>query len=221
MSRARKTDTLVIGGEPRVDLLPPEVRAQRNGRRTLTALGFGVLGIALVVLLATGGASFLALEAQGQLAAEQARTGTLLAQQAKYLDVRKVQDHVKLIQAAQQVGASTEIDWKAYLNRVQGTLPANVTIGTVTIDAASPLAIYAQPTAPLQGARVATLSFTASSPTLPQVPVWLDALATLPGFADAVPGSVTLDSSSGAYSVSITMHINEAAFDKRFATKGK
>jgi hypothetical protein len=211
----------MIGGEPRVDLLPPEVRAARQGKRMRSSLVFGVIGLAVIVVLATGGTSLLALDAQVQLAAEQGRTGVLLAQQGKFLDVRKVQDQVKLVQAAQQVGVSTEIDWKAYLNSVQATLPANVTIDTVTVDSASPLAIYAQPTAPLQGARVATLTFSAKSPALPQVPVWLDALATLPGFADAVPGTVTLDPTLGVYTVNITMHINEAAFDKRFATKGK
>jgi glycerate-2-kinase len=221
MSRLKSTDSLIVGGEPRVDLLPPEVRAERRAKRMRRSLAYGVLGLAVVVVIATGGTSLLALNSQVQLAAEQARTGVLLAQQAKFLDVRKVQDQVKLIEAAQQVGASTEIDWQAYLNSVQSTLPANVTITTVKIDSASPLAIYAQPTAPLQGARVATLSFTASSPTLPQVPVWLDALATLKGFADAVPGSVVLDTTTNAYTVNITMHINEAAFDKRFAAKGK
>jgi hypothetical protein len=220
VSKSRDKESLIVGGEPRVDLLPPEVSAERKSKTTRRTLGFGVLAVALVVILASGGASILALEAQVQLTAEQARTGALLGQQAKYLDVRKVQDQVKLVQAAQQVGASTEIDWKKYLNSVQSTLPANVTIQTVTIDSASPLAIYTQPTAPLQGARVATLSFAASSPTLPQVPVWLDALATLPGFADAVPGSVTLESTTGVYTVNITMHINEGAFDKRFTTKG-
>lgn len=221
MSRSKRSESLMIGGEPRVDLLPPEVRAARQGKRMRSSLVFGVIGLAVIVVLATGGTSLLALDAQVQLAAEQGRTGVLLAQQGKFLDVRKVQDQVKLVQAAQQVGVSTEIDWKAYLNSVQATLPANVTIDTVTVDSASPLAIYAQPTAPLQGARVATLTFSAKSPALPQVPVWLDALATLPGFADAVPGTVTLDPTLGVYTVNITMHINEAAFDKRFATKGK
>jgi glycerate-2-kinase len=221
MSRLKSIDSLIVGGEPRVDLLPPEVRAERRAKRMRRSLAYGVLGLAVVVVIATGGTSLLALNSQVQLAAEQARTGVLLAQQAKFLDVRKVQDQVKLIEAAQQVGASTEIDWQAYLNSVQSTLPANVTITTVKIDSASPLAVYAQPTAPLQGARVATLSFTASSPTLPQVPVWLDALATLKGFADAVPGSVALDTTTNTYTVNITMHINEAAFEKRFAAKGK
>jgi hypothetical protein len=41
----------------------------------------------------------------------------------------------------------------------------------------------------------------------------------LPGYADASPGSVTRDD-TGAYSVSIIMHINQAAFSNRFAKTG-
>ena len=221
MSRAVDNTVLVIGGVPRVDLLPPEVKARRKAKAIHRLLGYGVAAVALVVVAAIGGVSALGLQAQAQLSSAQLQTGVILAQQKKYLEVRQVQREVSLVQAAQQVGASTEISWKDYLMKVQSTLPANVVIKTVTIDSATPLAIYAQPTAPLQGARVATLTFEATSPTLPEVPVWLTALATLPGFADATPGSVSLDPTNNVYTAKITMHINEAAFDGRFAAKGK
>jgi Tfp pilus assembly protein PilN len=214
-------DRLEIGGEPRVDLLPPEVRAQRRASSTRRALGWGILATVLVVALVTGGAMALSIGAQASLVTAQAETGTLLAQQARYLGVRQVQDQVALATAAQKVGVSTEIDWKTYLESVQATLPANVAISTVTIDSATPMALYVQPTVPLQGARVATVSFSATSPTLPQVPAWLLALAKLKGFTDATPGSVTLDPSTNIYTANITMHINEDAFDKRFNAEGK
>jgi hypothetical protein len=67
---------------------------------------------------------------------------------------------------------------------------------------------------------VATLSFTAKSPTLPEVPAWLNSLAGLPGYTDASPSSVSLDN-KGVYTVIITMHINQAAYTNRFAAKGK
>lgn len=212
---------LTIGGEPRVDLLPPEVQKERKGKVTRRRLGLGVIGVLAIVVVGTGAATALAFQARTQLLAEQEGTADLLAQQTKYIEVRKVQDRVDFVKVAQQVGASTEIDWKKYLDDVQATLPAGVTIDTVNIDSATPLAVYTQPTAPLQGARVATVSFTAKSATLPDVPTWLNALATLPGFADALPGSVTLDEATGAYTVSITMHINDAAFAQRFIVKGK
>jgi hypothetical protein len=220
MSRVAKADVLKLGGEPRVDLLPPELLTQRKAAVNRRRVGLGVL---LVVALVIGGvilASFQALQAQVNLAVEQSRTQALLLQQKKYVEVRKVQDEVSSLKAAQQVGTSTEIDWNKYLTAVQATLPANVRIDIVTIDSASPLEAYAQSTVPLQGVRVATLSFTANSPTLPEVPAWLDSLTSLPGFTDASPGSVTRVD-TGNYTVDITMHINEAAFTKRFAAKGK
>ncbi|WP_345761935.1 hypothetical protein [Diaminobutyricibacter sp. McL0608] len=210
-----------VGAEPRVDLLPPEVRAQRKAASTRRGLGFAVLASVLLVGLAAGGSAFLAFSAQASLTESQQQTSSLLAQQSKYISVRKLQDQVALATAAQQVGASTEIDWKTYLNKVQATLPANVVIDTVTVDSASPLAQYSQSTAPLQGARVATVTFDAKSSTLPEVPAWLTALAKLPGFADATPGTVTLDQTSKVYSVNITMHVNDAAFDQRFSPKEK
>ena len=221
MSRTGKADFLQVGGEPRVDLLPPELFAQRKAAGNLRRLGLGVVLVALLVIGTIGLATFHSLRAQADLVAEQSRTQALLAQQKKYIEVRKVQVEVSSLQAAQQVGTSTEIDWKKYLTAVQATLPANVTLNSVTIDSASPLAAYAQSTVPLQGSRVATLSFTAVSPTLPEVPAWLDSLTSLPGYTDASPGSVTRDAATGAYTVDITMHINQAAFTKRFAAKGK
>lgn len=211
-----KGPTLIIGGESRVDLLPPEVRSARMAKVVHRRLGFALF---LVAILMVGGVALVraqALQAQVNLSIEEANTRSLLLQQRKYVEVQRVQEEIGTIQAAQQVGTSTEINWQQYLTSVQATLPSNVTLDTINIDSATPFAPYAQASAPLQGARIATLKFTAKSPTLPKVPAWLIALTSLPGYADASPGSVTR-SESGAYSVSITMHINEAAFSNRFA----
>lgn len=220
MNFKTKTETLNIGGESRVDLLPAEVRAKRRAKVARRRLGFAVF---LVALLMVGGMALVraqAQQAETNLAIAQANTQSLLLQQRRYSEVRTVQERVDMIHSAEQIGTSTEINWEQYLTLVQATLPANVSLGTINIDSETPLAPYAQATAPLQGARIATLSFTATSSTLPQVPVWLDALMTLPGYADASPGSVTRDA-TGGYSVNITMHINQAAFTNRFATAVK
>ncbi|MFF9565292.1 hypothetical protein ACF1AJ_18235 [Leifsonia sp. NPDC014704] len=214
-------EQLVVGGEPRVDLLPDEIRALRRSSATRRALGLGVAAVLVLTIAGVGGSGLLAASASSRLRAAQNATTELLAQQGKYVEVRKVQDEIKTVEAAQKVGASTEIDWRDYLVKVQQTLPATVSLQTITIDSASPLVAYAQATAPLQGARVATLTISAHSPQLPQVPSWLDALRSLPGFVDAVPGSVTLDEQSGEYTVNITMHIDQDAYSKRFTGEGK
>jgi cytoskeletal protein RodZ len=221
MSATAKTETLRIGGEPRADLLPPELRLQRKALKTRKRLWLGVLSLVVLMVLGTGLAALQAFAVQVNLASEQARTTALLLEQKRYIAVRAVQDDTNMVKAAQEVGTSTEIDWQKYLEAVQTTLPANVVLTSVNIEAGSPLQSYAQATVPLQGARVATLSFTATSPTLPQVPAWLDSLTGLPGYADASPGSVTRDESTGDYKVDITMHISDAAFTNRFAAKGK
>ncbi len=216
MSRKSKSHDLSVGEESRVDLLPPELRVRRRAKVVHRRLGFLVF---LVAVLVAGGIALghaQALQAKVNLSIEQSNSQAILIQQRKFGEVQQIQKQVGSIQAAQQVGTSTEIDWQKYLISVQSTLPPNVTLDSVNIDAATPFASYAQASAPLQGARIATLSFTAISSTLPQVPQWLIALSTLKGFADANPGSVTRNE-TGTYAVSITMHINQAAFSNRFA----
>jgi Tfp pilus assembly protein PilN len=216
------SDALVVGGMPRVDLLPPEVRAKRKATARRRSLLIGVVGVAAVMVLAIVGAFAFSLQANVGLALEQQRTTQLLSAQAKYTGVRGMQDQIGLIKAAQEVGGSTEIDWKAYLEKIQATLPGSVVIQTVQIDAASPLLPFAQSTTPLEGPRVATIAFTATTGTFPQMPEWLSALETLPAYVDATPDSTTRDEGTGAYTVSMTMHVSSDIYDGRFAVaKGK
>jgi ABC-type dipeptide/oligopeptide/nickel transport system permease component len=215
MSWASKNSDMIIGGESRVDLLPQELRVERKGKVVRRRLGFLVILVAVVVVGISALVRAQAVQAKFDLSIAQANAQSIVAEERKYVEVQNIQKQAGTILAAQQVGTSTEINWKDYLNSVRATLPASVTLGSVSIDSATPFASYAQASAPLQGERIATLSFTAISSTLPQVPKWLLALATLPGYADANPGSVNR-TESGSYSVNITMHINQAAFAHRF-----
>ena len=221
MSRKAVSDELILGGEPRVDLLPPEVLKRRQAKAVRRMLGIGMVGLLAIVLAGTAAATYTAGQAQEKLLSAQSTTADLLSAQTQYGEIRTAQAQVDLVKAAQQVGVSTEIDWKAYLQSVQGTLPAGVAIQQVTIESATPILLYEQSTVPLQGARVATLDFTASSTVLPDVPAWLNGLTTLPGFADALPGTVSFDETTNSFTVTITMHVNEAAFAQRFAAKGE
>ncbi|GAB3121858.1 hypothetical protein [Glaciibacter psychrotolerans] len=219
--KVKKSDVLEIGGDPRVDLLPPEVGLARKAMALRRQLGVLVVGVVLVTVVGTGASFGLSAIAEGMLAAEQERTTVLLAEQGKFLEVRAVQGDIALVTAAQRVGVSTEINWKSYLDQVRAVLPGSVAIDTVKVESASPLEIYAQPTTPLQGERSATLEFRVISGVFPDVPAWLVSLEGLPGFADALPSSVSLESVDGGapvYSVNITMHVNEAAFSQRFET---
>lgn len=215
---APRRDGVVVGAEPRVHLLPPEVLADRRAAVLRGRLAGGLGAVIAMAVLGVFVASSNASSAQHDLAAAQAATQSLLTQQHAYVKVRSVQDQVDLIKTAQQVGASTEIAWMPYLQKVQATLPPTVSITGVAVDSSTPIDLYPQATASLQGPRVATIVFTAQSPSLPEVPAWLLALKTLPGYADALPGAVDLDQ-NGVYTVTITMHVDAKAFSNRFAQK--
>ena len=221
MSRASVSDQLVLGAEPRVDLLPPEVKARKKTKTTRRRLIGALIGAVVLVAAGMAAASWQAGQSQADLADAQARTIDLLSSQAKYSEVTKVQAAVDTTAAARQFGSATEVDWKAYLSSIRAVLPADVSIDTVTVDSASPLVGFEQATVPLQTARVATLTLGLTSPNLPSVPQWLEAMKDLPGFADANPGSI-VRSESGTYKVGLTLHINAGAYSNRFAgTEGK
>ncbi|WP_120339343.1 hypothetical protein [Cryobacterium soli] len=216
MSRAEPDDGLILGGEPRINLLPPEVTRQARTRELRKKLVVATAGVLVVVVLGIGGAFWHSTMSAARLASAQAHTAELLTEQTKYVKVRQVQTEVDTALAARGVGGWTEVDWKTYLQAVRAVLPPDVGIDAVAIDSTSPFAAFVQPTAALQSPRVATLSITVASPGLPSVPQWLDAMHTLPGFADAVPGSIT-KKDDGSYLVVVTMHINAGAFSGRFS----
>jgi hypothetical protein len=211
---------LVVGGRPRADLLPTEVLVHRRERAVVRRLWGGVVIVAVVVGLGGGYAGMEASQAAGDLARAQADTLSILQQQQQYSDVRTTESETRLIQAGQSVGGSTEIAWGDYLAKVQSSLPSGVSITGVNVDSASPTEAYAQSDAPLQGVRIATLSFDATSSTLPSVPDWLNSVKGLEGFVDANANSVTLDPTSGSYTVNMTIHINEKAYDGKYSTDG-
>jgi Tfp pilus assembly protein PilN len=221
MSRTtKKTATATVGGLPRVDLLPPEVRAERRSGVAVRRAWMGVIGAAAIVGIAVGGATLRSMEAQDELLGAQSDTAQLLLEQGKYTEVRDTKTEITLLSVAQAVAGSTEIAWPSYLAQIESTLPDGVVITSIMIDQATPVEDYAQSDTALQAARIGTVTFTAQSTSLPSVPDWLDGLTSLPGYTDATPGTVTLE--DGVYETTVTMHMDQRAFSNRFAlTEGE
>jgi hypothetical protein len=205
---------LVVGGQPRANLLPPEIILKRKQLKTRRTLRAGVLLVALATAagcVATFGVSSVA---QVQLAIVQQQQTDLVLEQAGYQEVRDVQLTLETITAGQQVGSSTEVNWRSFIQEIQDNLPAGVALQTVKVETGTPMQAYPQSDAPLQGIRVGSISFTASSAALPNTAAWLRALDDMDGFVDAIPGSVKQE--GGAYTAEVLMHFNEQAFSQRF-----
>jgi len=202
-----------LGASPRVSLLPPELGQRNKALATQRALRLIMFAVIVLTLAGVGGVWYLAFSSQMALDREQQRTNELLLEQLEYSEVQHAVNSVELGEAALRVGGSTEIDWQDYLARVQASLPAGVTLDEFSVDASTVTEQYPQSSIPLQGARIATLEFTATSPALPEIPDWLVRLRELPGFVDANPGSVTLG--QNGYIATITMHIDAQAYSNR------
>ena len=212
--RAAKGAALVVGGQPRANLLPPEIILKRRQLKTRRALRVGVFFVFIATVAACAGVFALSSVSQVALTLAQDRQAQLVEQQLQYQEVRDVQSTITTIHAGQEVGASTEINLNDFLARLQKSLPKGVVLKTVAIDSATPMVPFPQSELPLQGARVGSITFTATSKTLPSIPDWLRALEKLPGYVDATPGSVDL--TGGTYTAQVLMHFNEQAFSQRF-----
>ena len=216
MTSKKSTDELVLGAEPRMDLLPPEVRTLQKVKATRRRLGGILVAVLVLVGAGVGASTWYAMQSQAELAAARERTTELLTSQSQYSEVKKVQAALDTTLVARQFGASTEIDWKAYLAQVLALVPSTVTVDTLSIDSASPLVPYEQATSPLLNARVATIRILFTSPDATSVPAWLERMATLPGYADSQATAITR-TNTGLYTVDFVLHVNQGAFSGRFA----
>jgi hypothetical protein len=186
-SRSAGKLLLEVGGQPRANLLPPEIILKRKQLKTRRALRVGVFFVFVATAAACVGVWALASVSQVALTVAQDQEAALVKQQLTYGEVRDVQSTIATVQAGQQVGSSTEINLKTYLAELQKTLPSGVVLTTVSIETGNPMSAYPQSDLPLQGARVGSITFSATSKTLPTIPDWLRGLEGLrdAGFCEA------------------------------------
>jgi hypothetical protein len=210
-------DSLVLGGEPRVSLSPPEaaLREKARGMRRLS-----ILLLVLVIVMVGAGygwAFYKNADAQSTLAASQVHTKSLTVQRQKYAKATTVAARVSEVENSKALGASTEVLWAGLIDSVRSSLPAGVLIESATMKARAPWEPVLAPAGPLREPRVATVTIVISSPTILDATAIVRSLVNVPGFADATPDSVT--QASGLYSTSVTLNVNKKALSNRFATK--
>lgn len=116
------------GAAPRVNLMP-RGETERRERSALAKRWLGALLAALVVVgVASAGAFWLQFSAGLRLAAENARTGTLLSQLAGLSDVRRALDLETELQAFRADAMANDLSWTGLLATVQSALPAGVAV---------------------------------------------------------------------------------------------
>ena len=211
--------TLMGHSLPQVNLLPPEIRAARSLRVLKRWLGIGLV----VTVLATAGVYALAARSVTTAAAEQtaaqSETVRIQGQQRKYAEVPKVLTTLESAKTARTLAMSTEVTWKGSLDAIKAVLPAGVSIETLAVTGATPMTAATVPVNPLQGPSVGLITFTGKTATLPDTAAWIDALNSIPGFADAWVSAATLTKTdtTNEYTVASTVQFTTAAYARRFA----
>lgn len=190
---------LVIGGPPRVNLMPrAEVeRRQRNGllRRWL----WGLVAALAVVVLAVAAAFVLQAAAAVRLVTEQARTTTLLSQIAELQPVSKkiaLQDELSGFRSQ---AMATDLVWSNLVGAVEPALPAGVSLtGFALVPGGAP--VGDDPTAELGASGQLTLTSTA--PT--EIVAVVRSLRGVPGIRTVDVWSAQSDEAGFAYTLRIT-----------------
>lgn len=206
----------VVGQEPRVDLLPGEVHVERRERGLARRAWLGVVVAGAVVVFATGGALAHQITTASSLTAASGETTNLLAQQQRFAEVRQAEQDTQLLEAAQAVGGSTEIDWDATLAGVRDALPDGLAISGMTIASANVVEPFTQSTAALQRSRVATLTLTIKSTTIPSVPDLTSGLSALRGYQDSAISSISFDKDKSEYTSVIDLQLDDEAYDGKY-----
>ena len=209
LSRGRAQGPLKAGW-PTVSLLPTEVRGEAHQRSTRRYLIAGVGAVLILVAGAVAAANGVAASSHERLEAQSATLTGLQTRVGKFADVRKLQSQIDLAEAAQRVGSSTAIDWQARLDEIETLMPQGFTVTSVTADSATPTTDYAQSDSPLEGTRVSTLTLTATSSSIAELPMWLRALPGVDDVADVSP--VVTGADDSGYTVVLTIHLNEKAY---------
>lgn len=181
---SRRMPELVVGGEPRVDLLPPEMRRARKDATIRAGMLVLLAGLVVAVVAGSFGTSLLAAAAEAELATEQAKTTELFQQQQEFIEVRQNTQQIALVEAAVRVGSSTLVDWETLFATLTAAFPENTSVQSFTIQSATPLLGLPQAVTPLARPGIATIVFEVRTPTLLESEVWVRSLSSIDGVAD-------------------------------------
>jgi hypothetical protein len=218
MSPSSRADMrLVVGGTPRADLLPPELELEKKARGTRRGLITLMVLVFVFVVVGYIAVSGVAAGAQFALDSANARTGELIQEQGKYIEVRQAQAQVDAAVEARRIGTSTEVDWLAMNNYLAGKLPEGMTVQAWTVQTSTPFTTFTPTTVPFEQPRQIEVLLGGLSKSYPDLAGFIDNTEDMPGFADATPNEVKYVPQAGVYSWQITYHLNEGAFTQRFA----
>jgi len=164
---------------PRVDLLPPEIRAARRFKHTQRRLGAAVALTLIAAVGATVWAQTQVDAAQSDLEAAQSQVTHLKSQQTQFADVPKVLSQLDAARAARASALGHDVLWYRYLDDLALASPSSTTLGSFSATVTDTLSPASNP---LEATGLGTVTFAGkTSDAFPGVAQWLTSVSTVHG----------------------------------------
>lgn len=197
-----------LGLLPRADFLPDRIKnlnTARTNRRWIIALSIGVL---LLCAAAVIGTQVLLNIGKQALDAEDAKTQTILEEQARYSDVLALIEKSNRLRLAYIVTSEPEVDWKGLIALATDSVPAGGTITSIHL--AAPSSVQSTiVTSPLnQIPVVVSMNVTVRTQQLTGVSNFLSNAKSWPGYVDSLVSGLTRF--SGGYEATLSINFGSA-----------
>lgn len=184
---------------PRVNLLPPEIAAQRAFRRVQMGLGVAVLGAVAVAGMMYVSAAHGVSSAQSELDAANAQQASLQRDIGRYAGVQATYSAAAAAKAQLAVAMGDEVRYSQFLNDLSLSIPGNVWVSNVSLSkSAGPAAATvpggaaaARGAVPAGPTPVAALTFSGVAFSHDDVATWLESLTGIKGLQDPYFGKST------------------------------
>lgn len=212
MARNAAASVLVVGGVPRVDLMPPAELERRHRRALLRRWGLGLLAAALVTVLVIAGAMTLRFFAEMRLATERARTDSLITEIASLSEVGDTVSTLADLETYREQAMVADLEWAVLFDSLEDTLPTGVAV--IGFDITTGAGPDAEDPASAPGATV--LLTLASVEPFDIVPA-IRGIRPLPNVLDADGRELRYDDDKDRYVYELTVTTNQSAYSGRFA----
>ena len=216
MIRKKAGKALVLGGIPRVNLLPPE-ELERRSRRALRLRWLGVF-VAALVLVALAWAVGLRwnLLAHGDVDSAARDSAQLQSQLADYSEVIDLQSEVRSLRTFREQAGSNDLDWWTLMAEVRSALPDGVAlVGFSLAPGAAPVA-GTDPAS--QVGLTGTFTFAADAASAQTETI--RRLREVRGFIGADAGALSSGGPEGGFTFVTTFSAAQTLYTGRFAQLG-
>jgi hypothetical protein len=194
-----KTTSIVIGGAPFVNLIPPSETARRESARLLRRWILALVAVVVLVAVAAAGTFWLQLTAAQRFAVENLRTQTLLSQLADLSDVQAQLNLQSELTDFRSGAMATDLRYGGLINAIGAALPGGSEIAGFSL---APAGMPQGEDPSLEVGAGGTVTIASADPQL-VVPI-VRAVRALPGVMEADGWEVDATESGYTYELRVT-----------------